>query len=128
MKYYVTLFFLLGLNISALAEKPPTLHIEQIDPMVDIDKMKAPNVQVHKANQVDTDNGALPEPAKRDALIAKAGLGGLTKDWDEYALDKFFLNAKSLSTEKFIQTYPALSKERLKTYCKLVKRTRLANK
>ena len=125
---HVLFCILFSIALPAFAEKPPVLHVEQIDPMVDIDQMKAKNVQVHKLDETDADEWVLPTPEARDAMLNKAGLKSLTESWDHYDLDKFFLNAKSLELKKFQKKYPDLEKAKLRTYSKLAKKTKLVRR
>lgn len=130
MKNLITLLMIL-ISVTAFAadkkqeqKKKPTgddkLHIHQLDPNFDAEKLKGDGVVLHKYDPKQQVT-KLPDPQLRDINIEKAGLTEQTAKWDELEKDVLYLRAQTFTPKELHAAYKDIGQEKLDKLADLAK-------
>ena len=99
----------------------PTFHVQQVDKDFPVEQFAAPGIQVHKADEDKPGAWNLPQVEARDKAFSQAGLTDDLKSWDQLDRDMLFLRARESGENGLVETYPKLSKKKLRALANFLK-------
>jgi hypothetical protein len=120
-----------GLTMSPFCEADddaPTIHVQQVDPNFDSQKMAGPGVKIHSADELDRGGWKLPARAVREKIFSEAGMTDEVAKLDALDRDILFANARDTSAKRLVESYSKLPKEHLLKLSRLAKSTLPAKK
>ena len=96
----------------------PKIHVHQLDPEFDASQMKQPGVVVHSLEEDEKAEAQgswhLPPRSVREKMLKDAGLSKDVAEMDEMDRDLLVTKARTFPLARLEESYPKLSKEKLK--------------
>ena len=120
MKLFVLIASVL-FSLPSTSRADDSFHIQQVDKDFPVEQFAGAGITVHKADEEKPGDWNLPQVEVRDKAFSQAGLTDDVKSWDQLDRDMLFLRARASTGDSLAESYPKLSKKKLRALVDVLK-------